>query len=97
MRFNQPSYSQAGMGSVPNYYPFNVAALASMSNQQLEVSNELHMFFTFLQPSHYCDIRPRAMTAVSKKNPDALRSLCKDIVLPFLILSFPRSRFAGFD
>ncbi|KAA0709068.1 Transcriptional regulator ATRX [Triplophysa tibetana] len=35
-RFNQPSYSQAGMGSVQGYFPFNVAALASMSNQQLE-------------------------------------------------------------
>ncbi|XP_056625412.1 transcriptional regulator ATRX-like [Triplophysa dalaica] len=35
-RFNQPSYSQAGMGSAPGYFPFNVAALASMSNQQLE-------------------------------------------------------------
>ncbi|XP_051716757.1 transcriptional regulator ATRX isoform X2 [Ctenopharyngodon idella] len=37
MRFNQPSYSQMGVGSAPNsYFPFNVAALASMSNQQLE-------------------------------------------------------------
>uniref|UniRef100_A0A671SVI5 DNA helicase n=1 Tax=Sinocyclocheilus anshuiensis TaxID=1608454 RepID=A0A671SVI5_9TELE len=46
MRFNQPSYSQMGMGAGPNsYFPFNVAALASMSNQQLEVSNELHMLF----------------------------------------------------
>uniref|UniRef100_A0A8C1TNR6 DNA helicase n=1 Tax=Cyprinus carpio TaxID=7962 RepID=A0A8C1TNR6_CYPCA len=37
MRFNQPSYSQMGMGAGPNsYFPFNVAALASMSNQQLE-------------------------------------------------------------
>lgn len=35
MRVNHPSYSQMGMGS-PNYFPFNVAALASMSNQQLE-------------------------------------------------------------
>ncbi|XP_057204800.1 transcriptional regulator ATRX isoform X2 [Triplophysa rosa] len=35
-RFNQPSYSQAGMGPAPGYFPFNVAALASMSNQQLE-------------------------------------------------------------
>ncbi len=44
MRFNQPSFSQMGMGAGPNsYFPFNVAALASMSNQQLEVSNELHM------------------------------------------------------
>lgn len=25
------------------YFSFNVAALASMTNQQLEVSNELHM------------------------------------------------------
>uniref|UniRef100_A0A8C2FGM7 DNA helicase n=1 Tax=Cyprinus carpio TaxID=7962 RepID=A0A8C2FGM7_CYPCA len=47
MRFNQPSYSQMGMGAGPNsYFPFNVAALASMSNQQLEVSNELHMLFS---------------------------------------------------
>ncbi|XP_051505384.1 transcriptional regulator ATRX isoform X1 [Myxocyprinus asiaticus] len=37
MRVNQPSYSQMGMGMAPsNYFPFNVAALASMSNQQLE-------------------------------------------------------------
>ncbi|XP_050984110.1 transcriptional regulator ATRX [Labeo rohita] len=37
MRFNQPSYSQMGVGAGPNsYFPFNVAALASMSNQQLE-------------------------------------------------------------
>lgn len=44
MRFNQPSYAQMGVGSASNsYFPFNVAALASMSNQQLEVSNELHM------------------------------------------------------
>ncbi|XP_060783490.1 transcriptional regulator ATRX isoform X2 [Neoarius graeffei] len=34
MRFNQPSYPSVGIGS--NYFPFNVAALASMSNQQLE-------------------------------------------------------------
>ncbi len=47
MNFNQPSYSQMGMGAGPNsYFPFNVAALASMSNQQLEVSNELHMLFS---------------------------------------------------
>lgn len=38
MRFNQPSYPSVGIGS--NYFPFNVAALASMSNQQLEVGNE---------------------------------------------------------
>lgn len=36
MHFNQPAYSHTGMGSAPNYYPFNMAALASMSNQQLE-------------------------------------------------------------
>ncbi|XP_059378160.1 transcriptional regulator ATRX-like [Carassius carassius] len=37
MRINQPSYSQMGVGAGPNsYFPFNVAALASMSNQQLE-------------------------------------------------------------
>lgn len=36
MRFNQPSYSQMGMGAPNSYFPFNVAALASMSNQQLE-------------------------------------------------------------
>uniref|UniRef100_A0A8C2BDW8 DNA helicase n=1 Tax=Cyprinus carpio TaxID=7962 RepID=A0A8C2BDW8_CYPCA len=37
MRSNQPSYSQMGMGAGPNsYFPFNVAALASMSNQQLQ-------------------------------------------------------------
>lgn len=47
MRFNQPSYSQMGVGAGPNsYFPFNVAALASMSNQQLEVGNELHMLFS---------------------------------------------------
>ncbi|XP_051513971.1 transcriptional regulator ATRX-like isoform X1 [Myxocyprinus asiaticus] len=37
MRFNQASYSQMGMGTgLSTYFPFNVAALASMSNQQLE-------------------------------------------------------------
>ncbi|XP_053361404.1 transcriptional regulator ATRX isoform X2 [Clarias gariepinus] len=35
MRFNQPTYPQVGIGS-SSYFPFNVAALASMSNQQLE-------------------------------------------------------------
>lgn len=39
MRFNQPAYPSVGIGS-SSYFPFNVAALASMSNQQLEVSNE---------------------------------------------------------
>ncbi|TSL89850.1 Transcriptional regulator ATRX [Bagarius yarrelli] len=34
MRINQPAYASVGIGS--NYLPFNVAALASMSNQQLE-------------------------------------------------------------
>ncbi|XP_076878918.1 transcriptional regulator ATRX isoform X2 [Brachyhypopomus gauderio] len=34
MRFNQPAYPHMGVSS--NYFPFNVAALASMSNQQLE-------------------------------------------------------------
>lgn len=34
-------YSQMDMGA--GFHPFNVAALASMTNQQLEVSNELHM------------------------------------------------------
>ncbi|KAI5624751.1 transcriptional regulator ATRX [Silurus asotus] len=36
MRFNQPAYSNVGIGGTSNYFPFNVAALASMSNQQLE-------------------------------------------------------------
>ncbi|XP_062856442.1 transcriptional regulator ATRX [Trichomycterus rosablanca] len=35
MRVNQQSYSSANYGAA-NYFPFNVAALASMSNQQLE-------------------------------------------------------------
>lgn len=34
-------YSQMDMGA--GFHHFNVAALASMTNQQLEVSNELHM------------------------------------------------------
>lgn len=38
----QTSYSQMDMGT-SSYFSFNMAALASMSNQQLEVSNELHM------------------------------------------------------
>lgn len=43
MRTNyQTQYSQMDMGS-SSYFSYNVAALASMSNQQLEVSNELHM------------------------------------------------------
>ncbi|XP_016110474.1 transcriptional regulator ATRX [Sinocyclocheilus grahami] len=37
MHFNQPSYSQMAVGAGANsYFPFNMAALASMSNQQLE-------------------------------------------------------------
>lgn len=36
MRFNQPAYPSVGIGGSSNYFPFNVAALASMSNQQLE-------------------------------------------------------------
>lgn len=40
MRFNQPSYPAVGIGGTAGYFPFNVAALASMSNQQLEVGNE---------------------------------------------------------
>ncbi|XP_026884819.2 transcriptional regulator ATRX isoform X2 [Electrophorus electricus] len=36
MRFNQPAYPHMGIGASPNYFPFNVAALASMTNQQLE-------------------------------------------------------------
>lgn len=47
MRFNQPSYSHLSMGASQNaYFPFNVAALASMSNQQLEVSYKHHMNFS---------------------------------------------------
>uniref|UniRef100_A0A671LZ81 DNA helicase n=1 Tax=Sinocyclocheilus anshuiensis TaxID=1608454 RepID=A0A671LZ81_9TELE len=47
MHFNQPSYSQMAVGAGANsYLPFNMAALASMSNQQLEVSNELHVLFS---------------------------------------------------
>lgn len=43
MRTNyQTTYSQMDMGG-SNYFSYNVAALASMTNQQLEVSNELHM------------------------------------------------------
>lgn len=43
MRTNyQATYAQMDMGS-SNYFSYNVAALASMTNQQLEVSNELHM------------------------------------------------------
>ena len=37
------------MGS-SNYFSYNVAALASMTNQQLEVSNELHMPLSCLTP-----------------------------------------------
>uniref|UniRef100_A0A8B9LEL1 DNA helicase n=1 Tax=Astyanax mexicanus TaxID=7994 RepID=A0A8B9LEL1_ASTMX len=36
MRFNQPAYSHMGIGASNSYFPFNVAALASMTNQQLE-------------------------------------------------------------
>ncbi|XP_007228485.3 transcriptional regulator ATRX isoform X2 [Astyanax mexicanus] len=36
MRFNQPAYSHMGIGAPNSYFPFNVAALASMTNQQLE-------------------------------------------------------------
>ncbi|XP_066504540.1 transcriptional regulator ATRX isoform X2 [Hoplias malabaricus] len=37
VRFNQPAYSHMGIGKASNaYFPFNVAALTSMSNQQLE-------------------------------------------------------------
>ncbi|KAJ8338353.1 hypothetical protein SKAU_G00373190 [Synaphobranchus kaupii] len=35
LRVNQPAYGHMGMGA-SNYMPFNVAALAAMSNQQLE-------------------------------------------------------------
>lgn len=43
MRNNyQASYNQMDMGS-PNFFSYNVDALVSMTNQQLEVSNELHM------------------------------------------------------
>lgn len=45
MRTNPPAvYSQMDMGAGNQaYFSFNMAALASMSNQQLEVSNELHI------------------------------------------------------
>uniref|UniRef100_A0A8C9RRU7 DNA helicase n=1 Tax=Scleropages formosus TaxID=113540 RepID=A0A8C9RRU7_SCLFO len=36
LRVNQPSYPQLGMGPGNSYFPFNIAALASMTNQQLE-------------------------------------------------------------
>ncbi|KAJ8372577.1 hypothetical protein AAFF_G00281210 [Aldrovandia affinis] len=36
MKTNQQSYAQMGMGVSNSYFPFNAAALASMSNQQLE-------------------------------------------------------------
>lgn len=36
------SYNPMDMGS-PNFFSYNVDALVSMTNQQLEVSNELHM------------------------------------------------------
>lgn len=43
MRTNHlTSYNQMDMGS-PNFFSYNVDALVSMTNQQLEVSNELHM------------------------------------------------------
>lgn len=43
MRTNyQTSYNPMDMGS-PNFFSYNVDALVSMTNQQLEVSNELHM------------------------------------------------------
>ena len=38
----QTGFPQMDMGS-SNYISFNMAALASMTNQQLEASNELHM------------------------------------------------------
>lgn len=50
MRTNyQAQYSQMDMAS-SGYFSFNVAALASMTNQQLEVSNELHMARLALLP-----------------------------------------------
>ncbi|XP_023672169.1 transcriptional regulator ATRX [Paramormyrops kingsleyae] len=36
LRVNQPSYNQMGMAAPNSYFPFNVAALATMTNQQLE-------------------------------------------------------------
>lgn len=43
MRTNYPaSYNSMDMGS-PNFFSYNVDALVSMTNQQLEVRNELHM------------------------------------------------------
>lgn len=43
MRTNYPtSYNPMDMGS-PNFFSYNVDALVSMTNQQLEVRNELHM------------------------------------------------------
>lgn len=44
MRTNYPtSYNPMDMGS-PNFFSYNVDALVSMTNQQLEVRNELHMY-----------------------------------------------------
>uniref|UniRef100_A0AAY4DTI0 DNA helicase n=1 Tax=Denticeps clupeoides TaxID=299321 RepID=A0AAY4DTI0_9TELE len=42
LQINQHAYGGMGMGSSSAYYPFNINALASMSNQQLEVSNDIH-------------------------------------------------------
>ena len=43
MRTNyQSSYPHVDMGTT-SYFSYNVAALASMTNQQLEVSNELYI------------------------------------------------------
>lgn len=43
MRTNyQTAYAHADMNN-PSYFTYNIGALPSMTNQQLEVSNELHM------------------------------------------------------
>lgn len=49
------------MGS-PNFFSYNVDALVSMTNQQLEVSNELHM-----HPPH----RPRSPHGLAPHIPES--------------------------
>lgn len=52
MRTNyQTSYNPMDMGS-PNFFSYNVDALVSMTNQQLEVSNELHMHWSHPRSPH---------------------------------------------
>ena len=91
MRANYPAtYAQVDMGAGP-YFPFNVAALASMTNQQLEVFNGLLMLHTDTNrdSAHRLTTPARsAIDATSANGPWGQQAECYVLRIAYVFICF---------